>query len=523
MESAELKGKSKVKTKRVKHCFRRAELYHQWIHDDNYVYSNQTYKVSGRYDLLFNGIIEGNLTRQELIKYWVGWRRESCLAIINRDKKLILVSTRYKLQSSELLRAIPDDYQVFLTDDIIPNPDILSTGEIDDVVRIHAKWLITSFVEHQLYEAYLTLLGYTNILHVDPTTLFEYDYDEYNYNYSPYFVKYTHIVDFVSKYKIKKYDWYKMPFKGKAWVECRTSWSNKSHAYVDIPSVKQVVTNHVFNAKEKIKLAQSYFYGKYCYSYGISRKEVSDKWKAPYNRETFEALFKKHNIEINLDNRPNLLLWTDGIKLYHKALVAKHEEYIAKCYEKSKQNEREAYAKLDKKYNSAALEAFRTFMPYNEEKRIPYNRYYRSYRKNSLGTWKTIYIYIYNSFANTQLRLKNDVIETSRHAKVPLTAAIAMWKLYKRIADKHDCAENTDYIVRFDNKNIKVGIYNLRAIMYRKKKTDQGKVLDKYEWCVVIGCHYLWIDDFMDFVKYYNLYDKFGIIKPVLIDNSVKF
>ena len=45
-------------------------------------------------------------------------------------------------------------------------------------------------------------------------------------------------------------------------------------------------------------------------------------------------------------------------------------------------------------------------------------------------------------------------------------------------------------------------------------KTDDGKLLDKWEWCVVIGCHYIWIDDFMDFIKYYNLYDIFDIKAP---------
>ena len=38
MGSAELKENGK----RVKHCFPRKEVYHRWIHDDTYVYSNQT-------------------------------------------------------------------------------------------------------------------------------------------------------------------------------------------------------------------------------------------------------------------------------------------------------------------------------------------------------------------------------------------------------------------------------------------------------------------------------------------------
>ena len=522
MESAELKEKSKVKTKRIKHCFRRSEIYHQWIHDDKYVYTNQAYNVSGHYDLLFVGTIRGTNTRQEFINYWAGWYNDKCIAVINRDKKLILVSLKYKLQSDELLKDIPDDYQVFLTDNRIPNPDILSTGELDDVIPIHAKWLIKRFVETNLNEAYLTLLGYTGILHTDPATMFKYNKDKHKHYYWYYYIDYNDVIDFVNKYKVKKYDWYKVPFKEEVYIDCRTSWSNKAYAHVNIPSVKQVVTNTVFNSKEKTKLAQSYFYGKYCYGNGISRKEVSAKWEAPYNREELEVLCKNNNIQINLDDRPNLLLWIDGIKLYYKAQRARHNAYVEECFEKSKQNEREALTKLAKDSGAAMLEAFRTFNHYHSNNRIEYNKYYRPTNKNSLGTWKTSYIYPSSYFANTQLRIKGDIIETSRHAKVFLSSAITMWKLYKRIVDKHDWTENTDYIVRFEDKGIKVGLYNLRAIMYCKKKTDQGEVLDKYEWCVVIGCHYLWIDDFMDFIKYYNLYDKFDITKPILNNNNIK-
>lgn len=52
---------------------------------------------------------------------------------------------------------------------------------------------------------------------------------------------------------------------------------------------------------------------------------------------------------------------------------------------------------------------------------------------------------------------------------------------------------------------------NLRSIEFRQKQTDNHKLLDNWEYVVIIGCHHIWIDDFMSFVKYYNLEDKFGI------------
>lgn len=70
--------------------------------------------------------------------------------------------------------------------------------------------------------------------------------------------------------------------------------------------------------------------------------------------------------------------------------------------------------------------------------------------------------------------------------------------------------------IKFNNIQLryrqnKVGLYNLRSIEFRQKQTDNHKLLDKLEYVVVIGCHHIWIDDFMSFVKYYNLEDKFGI------------
>ena len=62
MESAELKENGK----RVRHCFPRREVYHRWIHDDNYVYSNQRYVVSGKYDWLFAFRLNKNADRNNI-------------------------------------------------------------------------------------------------------------------------------------------------------------------------------------------------------------------------------------------------------------------------------------------------------------------------------------------------------------------------------------------------------------------------------------------------------------------------
>ena len=86
-----------------------------------------------------------------------------------------------------------------------------------------------------------------------------------------------------------------------------------------------------------------------------------------------------------------------------------------------------------------------------------------------------------------------------------------MYKLYKGTTFNDNPQEGIMIKHEFNNRNIKVGLYNLRSIEFRQKQTDNHKLLDKWEYVVIIGCHHIWIDDFMSFVKYYNLEDKFGI------------
>ena len=171
MESVELS----VKRKRIKHCFRRSEIYEHWINSPEYCYTNQKYNVSGQYDMLFSGSIKETETRQQFIQDWYCWYRNRCIAIINREYKLILVNTEYNRFFYYLLHDVPNDYQVFLTAKPIDNPNILSTGEVDEAVKLHAEYLVSKFIEYNLSESYSVLKGFKKILHTDPKTIFKYN------------------------------------------------------------------------------------------------------------------------------------------------------------------------------------------------------------------------------------------------------------------------------------------------------------------------------------------------------------
>lgn len=113
-------------------------------------------------------------------------------------------------------------------------------------------------------------------------------------------------------------------------------------------------------------------------------------------------------------------------------------------------------------------------------------------------------------FKYVQLKYDADkeIITTSKGAKVRLNDAILLWKLYKRTLENNKIniqPPTTDFItIHLANKNIKCGIYNVIGI-YHNLKRDDGDNCPRYAWNVVIGCHTIWIDDFINFVEYYKL------------------
>lgn len=517
MESAELKENGK----RVRHCFPRKEVYHRWIHDDTYVYSNKRYIVSGKHDWLFAFCLNKNANRNNITCYWnnnLDYNARYCVAVINRDIKTILVNTSFFKRSNELIDSIPDDYQVFLTEETITNPHILSTGGLSEVIKVHAKYLIKSFV-NRLAEFYGVLKGKRKIVHQDINSLFNYKNKDTIYSSWYDYTDYAKIYNFTKRYKVKQYDWYNKPLDNVLSIKDNFNWSKYTYYDVPFPSLKQIITGTIFNKKEKLKLEQSYFYGLYCRGYGISRKELETRWNDDYNENELKALFNKRDINVNLDDRPYLIKWTDGIKLYAKVIASNTKTILEANIHKSKDNYNKAVEEYNNQHYEERLKNWRDFniSRYNTDC-IEYNKFVVSSFKYGTGSWITDRVYPKIIFNNIQLRYrkskhnpKYDVVETSDKASVTLDQAVLMYKLYKRTILNDNPQKGNIIKHDFNDKNIKVGLYNLRYIEFRQKQTDNGKLLDKWEYVVVIGCHHIWIDDFMSFVKYYNLEDKFGI------------
>lgn len=519
MGSAELKENGK----RVKHCFPRKEVYHRWMHDDTYVYSNQNYIVSGKYDWLFAFRLNKNADRNTITYNWKSeFDRNAnfCVAVINRDIKAILVNTSFFKRSDELIGSIPDDYQVFLTEETITNPHILSTGELSEVIKVHAKYLIKNFIDRQLAECYGVLKGKRKLVHFDVNSLFKCKDERYIYHNWYKYVDYDRVYNFVKKHKVKQYDWYNKPLDNVISIRDDFNWSKYTYYDVPFPSLKQIITSTVFTKKEKLKLEQSYFYGLYCRGYGISRKELEARWNDDYNKDELKALFNKRNIAINLDNRSELIKWKDGIKLYAKVIENITKNTLEANIRKSNDNYNKAVEQYNNLHYEERLKAWRDFSTFrnHDDDCIKYNKFVVDSYKRGTGSWMVDKLYPKIKFNNIQLRYRKDRINskydfvlTSNNASVSLNQAILMYKLYKNVIANDNPQEGIMIKHEFNNRNIKVGLYNLRSIEFRQKQTDNHKLLDKWEYVVIIGCHHIWIDDFMSFVKYYNLEDKFGI------------
>lgn len=492
MESAELK-----KPKRIKRCYKRSELYHRFIHSDEYAYS-----PSGPYQLSCkdNYLITGNIGRCESIDdYWFNINSR-IVAIINRANKRILINSNMNYYIWELRRALPDDYEIYYTIEKSLDNDIIFVKE--KYLKHHCAYLIKQCTTY-LDSFYAVLNNKIRNLYI-------------SVNEIPQHYTVKEIIDFVKKHKIKKYNFYNETLIKELELVYYKGY-NTIKLCVYPPTLKQIVTGKIFNKKDTLKLQQSNFYTHYCYGYGIPFKDVIENWnKTDWSRN----LAKKYNrtnvcIEL-LDNSE--ITWNDWVEKTTIAINKWFTNEELKCIEKSNENREKALKLLNDSVNHPE-----SIFNWREHKRfdvgtmsVSYRRYTRSKYRNKLGTWMDVKLFNYSSFANIQLRKvetnDNIFIETSNHAIVSLSEAIKCWKLFLKLKSQFEITNKTcDAVYRLENKNIKIGIYNLRSIKYCDKITDNNKSLNRKDWVIIIGCHHIWLEEILDFIKYYHLEKEFGI------------
>lgn len=484
---------------RSKRSYKRNEIIHAWVHKKEdapeviyYKDSKRCYNcVVGIGDYLFKGNRINN-TLDYISKYW--HIIHDCAAIINRKTKeavLYYESPIYR----DVRSSIPEDWTVYTSMSHLEK-DILNKSE-EVKLKLHTEYLI-----HELYKWFkheFVVLNSNKRLY--------YHYEDINrlYDNKKCFIEFT---NWCRDKELYKYKWFDKVINKPIAYEIYQGWSYKESIEVIPMSVKAIVNREIFSSEQITELKFRAFYTKYCYNKGISLKEV---------RKRYDTVFVP---EKDIDNKYPISKevykdcdsWVSYIIARSKALDAMERDVERKRKETNKRNREEALNKYDYKDLVA-----------NWRKGIKsnYSISYYAWIKNK-GHWK--YEKVYNNvlMCNTQLKLvifnnSNKFIHTSRGCSVPYHDAVCLFKTFKYIIDKHKDEE--EFEMKFFDKNIMCGNYKLLRIFKGHKFKDNQitvppssrEYLDKIDWCVVVGCHYIWYEDILDFIKYYKLEKDFGI------------
>lgn len=487
-------AESKPKQKRIRRCFSINEIHHRFIHSEEYAYAPKgRYICSCRGNYLLIGVIHKTNTVEDIEECW-GYNETRAIAVIHRGLRRIIVNRTYKDVYRDLRDAIPDDYTVYYTNDCIPKPDILLDKR--QCLEIHSKYLVENHVDTKLRQFYELINKKCNTVH----SCLETDWLKSSVD---------SIIEFVKANKIKKEDFYTKCFNEDYYLY----GYGKNEVTIKLPTLKQIVTNTVFSKKDRLYIEQRYFYTKYCYGKGIPFKDVVDFWDKDYSKRLFVAYCNKTNIYYNEDWFNDSDTWKNYIikvTSCNKNIETAHRD---RQLEIANESYKEALAELERrKNNPITVDAWRSYENV-KLKPITYKRWVAGTKiRPEHFVEQTLYDSGYNKFANIQLRLTKDRrhIETSNGAKVPFADGVRMFKMF--VTGR----KNNPNATRWTTKNfgnVKVGIYNLRFIEYTDKRTVFFAKLGYKEWVIQIGCHALWLDDIIDFVKYYHLEEEFELYK----------
>lgn len=515
-------------TKRIRHIFKAEELYHTFVYRDEYsICRSHATPMTAIYDFLFAGQYNcvKNITTKadayDLIKGkrygYIDWST-FCIAVINRKDKVLVVSDKYLNYKWHIEYSLPNrsKWLIFIHHGYITNPNIAKGNYRKQLIRKYFEYLIVQYVSSVLYKF---RLAYTDSTYCGEHNKRDYYDDKHNEALkriaeSVNILKpsktllNTHIVD---KYEEAYYSGY-------SWGSTDTIKLSRKQ----IPTINQILNNKLFDEEHQLIYDKKMLYSVYCRGtrVGFTYKQVDNL----YNTEIYnDKLIRKiTNIDggkvakwYNACPKENKPKWHEIIRKFYKdfqdAINNINIINNAKTIKYKKEAE-EKLAEINKRSDNVN----------NWRKGIGGTRLIATYKSwisstiSHAGYWRDVDVY--NSVLNnTQLRLKdNKTIETSRYSRVPLHDAIRLYILFVADTTRKNIVEainnNKDNItIDFENFNIRCGNYKLNWFKYTNKVTDTNIPLNYKEWCICIGCHHIWLDDFIDFVHYYHLEKDFGI------------
>ena len=515
-------------TKHIRHIFNAEELYHAFAYRDEYsICRSHSTPMTAIYDFLFAGqydCVKNINTRADaydLIKGkrygYIDWSA-CCIAVINRKDKVLVISDKYLKYKWYIQRSLPNSSKWFILNHhgYITNPNIAKAKCRKQLVRKYFEYLIVQYVSVSLFKFRLAYTNATycgihnkssycdaNITHVEKriseaVDLFKPSKTLLN----------THIVD----------EYRGVYYSGFSWSSTNTIKLSKNQ----IPTINQILKHKLFDEKHQLIYDKKMLYSVYCrgtlvrYTY----KQIDSLYNTTlYNNKLINKITNIDGGKIAewynacpKDNKPK---WNEIIKKFYKDYLDAINDINKRNLDKSIKYKKEAAIKLAEiNKNGNNIDNWRKGIR-ETISTITYKCWVNSTISHA-GYWTDAKL-SYSALNNTQLRLKNDkTIETSRFCRVPLHDAIRLYNLFVVDTTRRSIVEainnNKDNItIDFDNFNIRCGGYKLNWFKYTNKVTDTNVPLNYKEWCICIGCHHIWLDDFIDFVHYYHLEKDFGI------------
>lgn len=486
---------------RKRHIVDFHEGFHRFIHSEDIVICN-TYGYSSYVG--FGNCLYNIKTRlKDIINYedpylYYTDSYTKCIAVIDRENKRICVSDKY-YYIYYLINTVPDDWEITYVNSFTKNFYFLSKLPNYAFCKSVCEYIIKKFV-NTYAEEYAVLYKYKQTINK-------------NVRIPIINTECQNIIKLLlNKYNLTAFWFYKEAIIDNIYVRYSQGWNNKYFSLTKIPTIEKIYKHKVFSKNEGTYIIQRKFYTDFCRGCGVSFNDVVKHWN---DKDGISVL----NVNIKDTYHHLYPTWKEAIKLNANYKDNQDELFIKYANKQSINNRKQAiinHINIDEVKN--IINAWR-----EDNIKIPFTITYKKYivTNNSMkgryicGKWiDTTEVVVSIPFDYIQLKYDDnkDMIKTSKGSEVKLVDAIYLWNLYKKIVKEQNL--NTDnpsqYIdIHLDNKNFKCGIYPITGIYHNLKYINNDKT-EYYCWNVVVGCHTIWLDDFIDFVKYYNLQKYFN-------------
>lgn len=463
-------------------------VIHNGRKHDSYVgFGNCLYNIKARLKDISN--------REDALLYHIG-RGDYCIAVIDREKKRICISDRH-YHTYYLKQAVPDDWEVTYVNGSVKAFYLLGKSNNYAFCKAVCEWIVNKFCD-TYGEEYAVLYKHKQTINKDiciPAIGNEY--------------KET-IKLLLDKYHLAECWFYKEEsITDNVYVDYYQGWRKKFFNLTKVPTIEEIYENKVFSKDEQTYIIQRKFYTDFCRGCGVSFKDVVEHWEDKDGMAVLMPVLVNKYEHL----KPN---WKEAIIANARQQDACGENFVIRSNAESKENRDKAILA-----HIAANTGIKDLLTAWRENgiKVPFTVTYKSYKVTNhpskgryvCARWVDKKETIYNlPFKYIQLKYDADkeIITTSKGAKVRLNDAILLWKLYKQTLKSGNIethSPHNDFIaMHLADKNIKCGIYNVTGI-YRNLKRHDATNAPYYEWNVVIVCHTIWIDDFINFVEYYKL------------------